>query len=115
MSLLLTPNSSEVPENAQQQAVRVQVLLAMGQYLLSKDEAGNILDQQVHMVAMTQELRHSTQNFVRLTEDYLGTEGPLSRAMATYPRHICRSERQYDKVFAGHCLFGTDIVDRIHK
>ena len=35
--------------------------------------------------------------------------------MATWPRHINRFERQYDKDFVGHRLFGSDIVDRIHK
>ena len=49
--------------------MQVQELLAMVQERLSKDEAGNILDQRVHVVATTQELRHSTQNLVRLTRD----------------------------------------------
>ena len=72
----------------------VQLLLTVGQYRLSKDEAGKLLDQRVHVVATTQELCHSTRNFVHLTRDYLGTESPLSRAMAELPRHIYRFERQ---------------------
>ena len=67
------------------------------------------------MVATTWELRHSTQNFVRLSGDYLVTEGPLSRSMATWPRCIDRFKSQYDKVFTGHSLFGVDIVDQTHK
>ena len=35
--------------------------------------------------------------------------------MATWPRHIERFKRQYDKAFTRHRLFGTDIMDRIHK
>ena len=95
--------------------MRVQVLLAMGQDRLSKDEAGELLDQRVHVVSMTQELRHSTRNFVRLNGDFFGVEGPLSREMMTWPCRIDRFERQYNKDFAGHHLFGADIVDRIHK
>ena len=63
--------------------MRVQVLIAMGQDQLSKDELGNLLDQRVHMVATTQELRLIPRNSMRLTGDYLGTKGPLSRAMST--------------------------------
>ena len=69
LSLLLKPPSSAVPENAQRILMQVQELLAMVQERLSKDEAGNILDQRVHVVATTQELRHSTQNLVWLTRD----------------------------------------------
>ena len=36
---LLTPTSSAGPVNAQQRAMRIQVLLSMGQDLLSKEEA----------------------------------------------------------------------------
>ena len=42
--------------------MRVQVVLAMGQEQLYKEEASKILDHHVHMVATTQELRHSTRN-----------------------------------------------------
>ena len=59
--------------------MRVQVKIAMGQECLSKDESGKLLYQRVHVVAMTQELRHSTRNFLWLIGDYLGTEGPLLR------------------------------------
>ena len=87
----------------------------MVQGRLSKDEAGELLDQCVHVVAMTQELCHSTRNFVRMTWYYPGMEGPFSRALATWPCHIDFFKRQYDKAFAGHRLFGLEIVDRIHK
>ena len=87
----------------------------MGQDRLSKDEAGELLDQSAHVVFTAQELRHITRNSVRLTRDYLGTEGPLSRAMVTWPRHIDLFERKYDKAFTGNRLFGADIVDRIYK
>ena len=43
----------------------------MGRGRLSKDKAGKILGQCVHVVATTKELRHSTGNFARLTGDYL--------------------------------------------
>ena len=55
----------------------------MGKDRISKDEAGDLLDQRVHMVTTTCEIRHITRNFVRLNGDYFRTEGPLSRAMAT--------------------------------
>ena len=35
--------------------------------------------------------------------------------MASWPRHIDRFERQYDKAFARDPLFGVDLMDRIHK
>ena len=35
--------------------------------------------------------------------------------MRTWPRHIDRFERQYDKAFAKDPLFGADFMDRIHK
>ena len=63
--------------------MRVQIFLAMVQDQISKDEVGELLDQHVHVVAMTQELRHSTRNFVQMTRDYLGAEGPLLREMVT--------------------------------
>ena len=68
--------------------MRVQILIAMVQDRLSKEEAGKLLYQRVHVVATTQEFQHSTQNFVQMTGDYLGAEGPLSRAMVTLPCHI---------------------------
>ena len=43
--------------------MRVQVMVAMVQYRLSKEEVGKILDQRVHVVTTAQELRHSTPNF----------------------------------------------------
>ena len=35
--------------------------------------------------------------------------------MASWPRHIDRFERQYDKDFSQDPLFGAYLMDRIHK
>ena len=35
--------------------------------------------------------------------------------MGTWPRHIDRFERQYDKASAKDPLFGAYLMDRIHK
>ena len=35
--------------------------------------------------------------------------------MASWPRHIDRFERQYDKAFSWDPLFGADLMDQIHK
>ena len=86
----------------------------MGQDRLSKEEMTELLDQRVHMLTLTQELRHSTRNFVRLAGDYLGEGSPVCVMMASWPRHIDRFERQYDKAFARYPLFGADLIDRIH-
>ena len=67
LSPLLTPLFSEFPVNAQQFAMRVQVLIIMGQGQIPKEESGELLDEKVHVVAMTYELCHSTRKFVRLT------------------------------------------------
>ena len=72
LSPLLTPPSSAGPGNAQQQAMRIQVLLLMGQDCLSKEEEGELLDHRVHIFTSTQDLRHSTRNFVKLVRNYLG-------------------------------------------
>ena len=87
----------------------------MGHDQLPKEEVGGILYQQVHVVATTQDIHHSTQIFVRLTRDYLSREGPLFQAMATWPCNIERLDTQYDKVFAEDHISGAYIVDRIHK
>ena len=39
---------------------------------LSKEEGGELLDQRVHVLTFTQDLRHSTRNFVKLSGDYIG-------------------------------------------
>ena len=83
MSPLITPPASAGPANAHQCAMRVQVLLEMGQYHLSREEARELLDQWVHIVTTAQDLRHSTRKLVRVAGDYLGDEGPLSQAMDT--------------------------------
>ena len=95
--------------------MQIQVLLSMGQDRLSKEEAGELLDQRVHVLTSTQELRHSTRNFVKLVGDYLGEESPICLSMGTWPRYIDRFERQYEKAFARHPLLGADLMDRIQK
>ena len=70
LSPLLTPPSSAGPENAEQHAMRIQVFLFMGQDQLSKEKANGILDQRVHILTFTQELRHSTRNFVKLAGEH---------------------------------------------
>ena len=50
-----------------------------------------------------------------MKSDYLGTEVPLSQAMATWNRHIDCLERQYNKAFLGHHLFEANTVEIIHK
>ena len=35
--------------------------------------------------------------------------------MASWPRHIDRFERQYNKAFSRDPTFGADLMDRIHK
>ena len=64
-------------ENSQQLAMRIQVLLSMGQDRVSKEETTELLGQRVHVLTSTQDLRHLTRNFVNLAGDYLG-EGILS-------------------------------------
>ena len=95
--------------------MRIQVQMSMGQYRLSKEEATELLDQRVHVLTSTQEMRHSTRNFVNLAGDYLGEESPICLSMALWPRHIARFRRQYDKAFARDPLFGANLMDRIHK
>ena len=95
--------------------MRIKFLLSMGQDHLSKEEATDLLDQRVHVLTSTQELRHSTRNFVQLAGDYLGEGSPVCVMMASWPRHIDRFERQYDKAFARDPLFGENLMDRIHK
>ena len=60
----------------------MQVLLEMVKDRLSKGEAGKLLDQRVHVLASTQELRHLSKNYVKLAGDYLGEECPLCLSMA---------------------------------
>ena len=62
-----------------------------------------------------QEIHHSTQNFVRVAEDYLGLEGLLVRAIETWTNHIFQFKRQYDRVFAANEFFSADITDTTNK
>ena len=95
--------------------MRIQVLLLMVQYHLFKEEEGELLEQRVHVVNISQELRHGKKNFVKLLGDYLGEESSLCRSMAIWPRHIDRFERQYDKSFSKDHIFVVDLIDTIHK
>ena len=85
--------------------MHIEVLLSTGQYRLSKVEATELLDQRVHVLTSTQELRQSTHNFVKLVGDYLGEEIPICILMGSWLRHIDRFKRQYDKAFARDTLF----------
>ena len=67
------------------------------------------------MLTSTQELRHSTRNFVRIEGDRLGEGSTVCIMMASWPRHIDRFERQYDKAFSWDLLFGADLMDWIQK
>ena len=67
------------------------------------------------MLKSTQELRNLTRNFVWLAGDYLGEGIPVCVMMASWPHHIDRFERQYNKDFSRDSLFGADLMDRIHK
>ena len=87
----------------------------MGQDRISKEEDRELLYQRVYVVTTTQELCHITINYVWIAGGYLGTDGPLRQAMSTWPFHIDRFELQFDKDFAGNRLFGSEIVDGIHK
>ena len=83
LSHLLTPTYSAGPTNDQQQTMQIQVLLSMGQDRLSKEEATELLDQRVHVFTSTQELSHSTRNFVKLAGDYLGEGSPVCILIAS--------------------------------
>ena len=72
LSNLLTPPSSVGPANAQQRSTRIQVLLSMRQDLLSKEEAGELLGQRVHVLTSTKDICHLMRNFVKLAGQYLG-------------------------------------------
>ena len=73
------------------------------------------MDQRVHVLDTTQELRNSTRNFGKLAVDYLGEERPICLLMGMWPHQIDRFERQYDKAFMRDPLFRADLMDRIHK
>ena len=97
---LVTPLSSGGPAKTQQRAMRIQVLLSMGQDCLSKREEVKLLGQRVHVLPSTQELRHLNRNFVNLAGEYLGEESPICLSMGAWPRHIDRFDWKYDKAFA---------------
>ena len=69
---ILAPPSYAGPVNAHQREMRVQVLLSMGQDCLLKEESGELLGHRFHILTTTQELQHSTKNFVKLVENCLG-------------------------------------------
>ena len=87
----------------------------MVHYRLSKEEAGELLDQRVHVLKATQELRHLTQNFVKLAGDYLGEESSICLLIGLWPRHVDRFEWKYNNAFGRDPLLGADLMDRIHK
>ena len=87
----------------------------MRQESLSKEEAGELLDQRFQVLVSTQQLRKSTRNFVKITGDYLGEERPICLSLGTCIRHIDRFDRQYDNSFAKDTLFRAYLMDRIHK
>ena len=93
----------------------IQVILAMGHDRLSKEEAVKLLDQRFHVLASIQELQHLTLNFVKLAGECLRVEILIFLSMETWPRHIDRFERKYDKAFTKNTFFGVDLMDRIHK
>ena len=101
LSPLLTPPSSAGTSNDQQCAMRIQVLLSTGQDRLSKEEETDLLDQRVHVLTSTQELRQSTRNFVKLTGDYLGEVSPVCLSMASWLCHIDRSSRNMTRPLQG--------------
>ena len=107
-SPLLTPPYSSGPANAHQRAMRIQFLLSMGQDRLFKEEAGKLLDQRVHVVTSTQEMRHLTRKFVKLVGEYVGEECPISLSMETWPLQIDLFEQQYNKALARDPLFWVD-------
>ena len=111
----LTPLLSAGTDISQKGAMRIQVLLLMVQDHLFKEEEGELLEQRVHVVNISQELRHGKKNFVKLLGDYLGEESSLCRSMAIWPRHIDHFERQYIKAFEKDPLFGVYFIDRVHK
>ena len=55
------------------------------------------------------------RNLVKPAGDYLGEESSIFLLMGTWPRHIDCFEQQYDKAFVRDPLFGSDLMDRIHK
>ena len=95
--------------------MKTQFFLSMGQDRLSKEEAGELLDQRVQVLTSIEELHHSTRNSVKLVGDYLGEEIPICLSMGTWPRHIDRFERHYNKAFERDPIFRAYLMDRIHK
>ena len=67
------------------------------------------------MLTSTQELRHSTRNFVKLAGDYLVEGSPVCVMMSFWLRHIDHFKWQYGKNFARDTLFRADLMDWIHK
>ena len=52
---------------------------------------------------------------MKLAGDYLGEEILICLLMGSWPHHIDRFERKYDKAFSRDYLFGADLIDQIHK
>ena len=93
LSPLLTLLSSAGSKNPQHRVTKIQIILAMLQDIMSKEEAGELLDQRVHIVTSTQEVRNYSKHFVKIVGDYLGGECPFCLSMETWTHHIDRFER----------------------
>ena len=90
--------------------MKIQVLVEMGQDRPPKEEVGCILEQRVKIVTYTQELFHSTCNFLQVMGYYLVLDGLLRRDVYTRPCQIDRYKHKYDKMFVANILFGNGIM-----
>ena len=59
----------------------IKVLLVTGKDFQSKEESGELLDQWVQFVDLTQDIHYSTHNFVRVTWESLVLDALLGRSM----------------------------------
>ena len=67
LSPLLIPPSAVGPVNAQKRAMRIQVLLSMGQDFLTKEESGDLLDRRFYVLTTTHELRNSIRKIFNIS------------------------------------------------
>ena len=95
--------------------MRSQVLLVMGQDHLYKEEDSDFIDRQVHVVASTQELCHSTHNFVWVSGDWLVSYVPLGVYISMWPHHIYCYDHQYAKILSANAFFRAGLLDCIQK
>ena len=52
---------------------------------------------------------------MKLEGEYLGEKYPICLSMGSWPRHIDRFERKYNKSFTRDPLLGADLIYQIHK